>query len=159
VHWPVIGIRCAGFVLTLLAGTALARLHIEPVAGTVPHQAACRIELRTTAPAPVRSLILLTGRIRVEATVRTRIGRFLEHVTALRAPYQLALVPADDSDVDNRSYHRDKHRDQHEHDQLPRPHPVPLVHRIEDDQKDKQQLDDEQDLQIRDHVPSLRQEL
>ena len=36
VHWPVIGIRCAGFVLTLLAGTALARLHIEPVAGTVP---------------------------------------------------------------------------------------------------------------------------
>ncbi len=36
VHWGVIGVRVFGFVLTLLAGAALARLHIEPVAGTVP---------------------------------------------------------------------------------------------------------------------------
>ncbi|MEX0430186.1 DNA translocase FtsK [Spiribacter insolitus] len=35
-HWGVIGVRVFGFVLTLLAGAALARLHIEPVAGTVP---------------------------------------------------------------------------------------------------------------------------
>ncbi len=36
VHWGVIGLRVFGFVLTLLAGAALARLHVEPVAGTVP---------------------------------------------------------------------------------------------------------------------------
>ena len=36
VHWGVIGVRVFGFVLTLLAGAALARLHVEPVAGTVP---------------------------------------------------------------------------------------------------------------------------
>ncbi|MEX0372289.1 DNA translocase FtsK [Spiribacter roseus] len=36
VHWGIIGVRVAGFVITLLAGAAVARLHIEPVAGTVP---------------------------------------------------------------------------------------------------------------------------
>ncbi|QGM21969.1 cell division protein FtsK [Spiribacter sp. 2438] len=36
IHWGVIGTRLAGFLITLVAGTALARLHIEPVAGTVP---------------------------------------------------------------------------------------------------------------------------
>ena len=36
VHWGVIGVRVLGFVLTLLAGAALARLHVEPAAGTVP---------------------------------------------------------------------------------------------------------------------------
>ncbi len=35
-QWGVIGVRVVGFVLTLLAGAVLARLHIEPVAGTVP---------------------------------------------------------------------------------------------------------------------------
>ncbi|MRH78880.1 cell division protein FtsK [Spiribacter sp. C176] len=36
VHWGIIGVRVAGFFLTLLSGAALAWLHIEPVAGTVP---------------------------------------------------------------------------------------------------------------------------
>ncbi|MBY5268846.1 DNA translocase FtsK [Spiribacter salinus] len=36
VHWGIIGVRVAGFALTLIAGAALARLHIEPMAGTVP---------------------------------------------------------------------------------------------------------------------------
>ncbi len=36
VHWGVVGARVFGFVLTLFAGAALARLHIEPIAGTVP---------------------------------------------------------------------------------------------------------------------------
>lgn len=36
IHWGVVGVRVAGFVLTLIAGAALARLHIEPIAGTVP---------------------------------------------------------------------------------------------------------------------------
>ncbi|KAF0284220.1 DNA translocase FtsK [Spiribacter roseus] len=36
VHWGIIGVRVTGFVITLLAGAAVARLHIEPVAGTVP---------------------------------------------------------------------------------------------------------------------------
>ncbi|AGY92274.1 hypothetical protein SPICUR_06545 [Spiribacter curvatus] len=36
VHWGVMGVRVLGFVLTLLAGAAVARLHIPPVVGTVP---------------------------------------------------------------------------------------------------------------------------
>ena len=36
VHWGIIGVRLIGFVITLLAGAAVARLHIQPVAGTVP---------------------------------------------------------------------------------------------------------------------------
>lgn len=36
VHWGIIGVRVAGFFLTLLSGAALAWLHIEPVAGIVP---------------------------------------------------------------------------------------------------------------------------
>ena len=36
IQWGIIGVRVGGFVLTLLAGTALARLHVAPVAGTVP---------------------------------------------------------------------------------------------------------------------------
>jgi len=36
VHWGIIGVRVAGFAITLLAGAAVARLHIPPVAGTVP---------------------------------------------------------------------------------------------------------------------------
>lgn len=36
VNWKVIGVRLFGFILTLFAGAALARLHVEPVAGTVP---------------------------------------------------------------------------------------------------------------------------
>jgi len=36
VHWGIVGVRVAGFALTLIAGAALARLHIEPMAGTVP---------------------------------------------------------------------------------------------------------------------------
>ncbi|MBS3786554.1 MAG: DNA translocase FtsK 4TM domain-containing protein, partial [Gammaproteobacteria bacterium] len=36
VHWGIIGVRVAGFFLTLLSGATLAWLHIQPVAGTVP---------------------------------------------------------------------------------------------------------------------------
>ncbi len=36
VHWGVIGVRVFGFALTLIAGAAIARLHIEPVVGSVP---------------------------------------------------------------------------------------------------------------------------
>jgi len=36
IHWGVFGLRVAGFVVTLIAGTALATLHFEPVPGTVP---------------------------------------------------------------------------------------------------------------------------
>ncbi len=35
-HWGVFGLRLAGFVATVVAGSALATLHFEPVPGTVP---------------------------------------------------------------------------------------------------------------------------
>ncbi|MCS4503217.1 DNA translocase FtsK 4TM domain-containing protein [Arhodomonas aquaeolei] len=35
-HWGVFGLRLAGFVVTLVAGTAVATLHVAPVPGTVP---------------------------------------------------------------------------------------------------------------------------
>ncbi|RZU98112.1 DNA translocase FtsK [Spiribacter vilamensis] len=36
VHWAVMGVRVIGFLLTLFAGAAVARLHIPPVPGIVP---------------------------------------------------------------------------------------------------------------------------
>ncbi|MEX0729955.1 MAG: DNA translocase FtsK 4TM domain-containing protein [Aquisalimonadaceae bacterium] len=35
-HWGVFGLRAAGFVLTVASGAALAALHVEAVAGTLP---------------------------------------------------------------------------------------------------------------------------
>jgi len=35
-HWGIFGLRGAGFVATVVAGCALATLHVEPMAGTVP---------------------------------------------------------------------------------------------------------------------------
>jgi S-DNA-T family DNA segregation ATPase FtsK/SpoIIIE len=36
VHWGVLGLRLAGFVLTVIAGDVLAHLHFEPLPGIVP---------------------------------------------------------------------------------------------------------------------------
>ncbi|WP_435102199.1 DNA translocase FtsK [Arhodomonas sp. AD133] len=36
VHWGVFGLRLAGFVVTVVAGAAVATLHVAPVPGTVP---------------------------------------------------------------------------------------------------------------------------
>ena len=35
-HWGIFGFRAIGFVFTVLSGAAIAAMHVEPVAGTVP---------------------------------------------------------------------------------------------------------------------------